>query len=144
MKKFFLTASAGVLLLSAGCADLGYGVEVDSGVSPYWYGNGYLGDYYWNTPVWDYGPIYNPFPPAPIPPVAGNGPGSIMPPMPSKPGPRPTPRPPQNNSGGNVLGPNGIGWNPGIPTHVGNVQRPGNGGMANPPSVPQGKPIQPR
>lgn len=142
MKKSMAILSGLLLLVSvAGCADLGFGVDVDSsGVSPYWYGNGYMGDTYWNTPVWNYGPIYNPIPPRP--PLVGNGPGSVISPPVSKPVPvRPAqkPRPPQVN-----LGPNGIGWNPGptIPTTVNGIQRPGNGGLPNPTTVPSGRPIR--
>lgn len=53
-------------LAMTACADLGFGVDVDSqGANPYWYGNGYLGSNYWNTPVWNYGPVYNPRPTRP-------------------------------------------------------------------------------
>lgn len=116
---FALLSAIGI----AACADLGFGVDVDSGgVSPYWYGNGYLGDTYWNTPVWNYGPVYNPTPPRP--PLIGNGPGSIGIPQPPS-----SPRPPM------------IDVNPGIngvPGSVGGIQRPGNGGRPNPASVPRG------
>ena len=118
-KKIYFVAGALVLALAAGissCADLGFGVDVDSdGVSPYWYGNGYLGDYYWNTPVWNYGPIYNPVPPRP--PQINNGIGPVRPPA--------TVTPP--NVPGNTF--------PGInrvPTSVGGIERPGNGGMTTP------------
>ena len=115
MKKSKAILSGLILTVSCvGCADLGFGVDVDSGgMSPYWYGNGYMGDTYWNTPVWDYGPIYNPIPPRP--PLVGNGPGSVISPPAGKPVPvRPAqkPRPPEVN-----LGPNGIGWNPADDTH---------------------------
>lgn len=109
----------------ASCADLGFGVDVDSSrADNYWYPNGYLGDYYWNTPVWNYGPIINPTPPAP--PLIGNGPGSVASPniRPSR--PQQTHRPPTVNP----IGPNGIGWNPGP------VNRPRNNGL------PTGKPIR--
>ena len=115
----------------AACADLGFGVDVDSsGANPYWYGNGYLGDTYWNTPVWNYGPIYNPMPPRP--PLIGNGPGSIG--MPPAQPTRPTPsRPPVINVNPGING---------VPTQVGGMQRPGNGGMPNPPSIPRGQSLE--
>ena len=139
-KMLYLCGAAAILLASiASCADLGFGVDVDSGFSnPYWYDNGYVGDTYWYTPVWNYGPIYNPLPPAP--PLIGNGPGSIAP------SERPQrPRPPQA-----YPGINGIGWNPGVAGSVGGVERPGNGGRPSgiptgkPVTAPTGKPIQPR
>ena len=95
------------------CADLGYGVDISSGdANPYWYGNGYLGQHYWQTPVWNYGPAYDMYPPRPW------NPGTPPPPAqaPSKPTP---PQQTAPNPGNNV------------PTHVGGVQRPGNGGLAN-------------
>ncbi|MDE6157325.1 MAG: hypothetical protein K2F78_04175, partial [Muribaculaceae bacterium] len=99
MRKLIYTALAVVALAGiAACADLGFGVDVDSSdVSPYWYGNGYLGNTYWNTPVWNYGPIYNPRPPRP--PLIGNGPGSVGMPRPPQQQPAPAPRPPQVNPG---------------------------------------------
>lgn len=126
MKKLLYIALAALSLAGvAACADLGFGVDVDSSnVNPYWYGNGYLGNTYWNTPVWNYGPIYNPVPPRP--PLIGNGPGSIGMPAP-RPQPNPSPRPPQVNPGVN-----------GVPGTVGGIQRPGNGGRPNPASVPRG------
>lgn len=134
MKTFLTTIAIGVALLaSTSCADLGLGVDVDSGSysSPYWYPNGYLGDYYWNTPVWNYGPIYNQIPSAP--PLLGNGPGSASIPA-SRPQqatrPPQTTKPPQNNTPTvSPAGPNGIGWNPGP------INRPGNNGL------PTGKPL---
>ena len=134
MKSFLAIIAIGVALTAGtSCADLGYGVEVDSGSynSPYWYPNGYLGDYYWNTPVWNYGPVYNQVPSAP--PLLGNGPGSA-----SLPANRPqNNRPPQNSQpvqpskpSVSTAGPNGIGWNPGP------LNRPGNNGL------PTGEPIK--
>lgn len=133
-------AAAALSLAAVSCADLGMGVDVSSdGVSPYWYGNGYVGDTYWNTPVWNYGPVYNYIPPAP--PVAGVRPvpGPRPHPVPVRPGqiqnrPEETPSQPAHNPS------NGIGWNPG--PMIGNIQRPGNGGLANPQTVPQGRPIR--
>ena len=88
MKKLLYIALVALSLAGvAACADLGFGVDVDSSnVNPYWYGNGYSGNTNWNTPVWNYGPIYNPVPPRP--PLIGNGPGSI-----GMPAPRPQPNP---------------------------------------------------
>lgn len=127
MKRIiYMTLIALSLAGIAACADLGFGVDVDSSdVNPYWYGNGYLGNTYWNTPVWNYGPIYNPQPPRP--PLIGNGPGSIG--MPQPPQQAPAPRPPQVNVNPGVIG---------VPGNVGGIQRPGNGGRPNPASVPRG------
>lgn len=128
MKKtlFALMILAASTMGIVSCADLGFGVDVDSsGASPYWYGNGWMGDTYWNTPVWNYGPIYNPRPPAP--PLIGNGPGSIGRP------PRPIPRPPQNVPS--------VPSAPSVPNTVGGIQRPGNGGLPNPSTIPTGRPI---
>ncbi len=134
MKKIY--AAAAIVLVSLGvaaCADLGLGVDLDSsGVNPYWYGSGYIGDTYWNTPVWNYGPIYNPRPPRP--PLIGGGPGPVIPQPPVQ-----APRPPQVN-----VNP---GMNGGVPNTVGGIQRPGNGGLPNPsnvqnpPSVPTARPV---
>lgn len=135
MKKILIIASMAFAAITAAislpaCADLGMGVDVSSGgVSPYWYGNGWLGNTYYNTPVWNYGPIYKPVPPRP--PLIGNGPGSIVTPAPPAPAPAPAPRPPQLNPGGN-----------GVPNVVGGIQRPGNGGLPNPSNVPVGRPLR--
>lgn len=120
-----IIAACMVLTGATACADLGLGVDVDSSPysSSYWYPNGYLGDYYWNTPVWNYGPIYNPTPPSP--PIIGNGPGSAGMPVNRPQRPQQTSRPPTVNP----AGPNGIGWNPGP------MSRPGNNGL------PTGKPL---
>ena len=128
MKTVLAILAAGIALIGASsCADLGFGVDVGSSgpYDTYWYPNGYLGDYYWNTPVWNYGPIYNQRPPAP--PLIGNGPGSVG--MPAN---RPQQRPPQTSKPPTVnpAGPNGIGWNPGP------MNRPGNNGL------PTGKPLK--
>ena len=116
MKRLIYIALAAFSALFVGCADLGFGVDVDSSdVTPYWYGNGYLGDTYWNTPVWNYGPIYDPRPPRPPrPPFIDGNPGPALPPsLPEGPS-----RPPV------------VHVNPGvnrIPTTVGGVERPGAG-----------------
>lgn len=126
MKKIIYTAILGACVIAAtACADLGFGVDVDSGpdFNPYWYGNGYLGNTYWDTPVWNYGPIYHPLPPRP--PFINTNPGPVLPP------PQRPQRPPQVNPGVN-----------GVPTTVGGIQRPGNGGLPNPSNVPTGKPIR--
>ena len=122
----------------ASCADLGFGVDMDSGISsPYYYGSG---------PTADGGnsgglkvsrempydrPGYSPGFLPPAPPVIGDGPGSIISPG-AKP---PQGRPPQNGGGGQI--PNGKPLIPGAGENV----RPGNGGLpSNPSSVPQGRP----
>ena len=134
--KILLAAIAAIGLTAVSCADLGFGVDVDSaGVHPYWYGNGYLGDTYWNTPVWNYGPVYNPLPPRP--PLIGNGPGSIGTPPPQRP-PQQPPRPQAPSR------PPQVNVNPGnnnVPNTVGGIQRPGNGGLPNPSTIPQGRPM---
>lgn len=108
-----------VALATAGCADLGFGVDIDSGTpSPYWYGNGYLGGTYWNTPVWNYGPIYHQSPPPP--PFINSTPGPAMPPQQNK--------PPGNNNQGNNQGSISPGGNR-VPTEINGIQRPGNGGL---------------
>ena len=123
MKRSIYIALFVAALATGGCADLGFGVDVDSGIgNPYWYGNGYLGSTYWDTPVWNYGPIYNPRPPRP--PLIGNGPGSIGSPAPVRP-PQQQPMPPQQSPGPVIN----------VPTHVNGIERPGNGGL--PSSAPQ-------
>ena len=85
MKRDIFLFLAGALLLSA-CADLGFGVDYDSVgpyANPYWYGNGYVGDVYWNTPVWNYGPPYRPVPPRP--PFVDTNPGPAIPQRPQRP-----------------------------------------------------------
>lgn len=88
MKRNLLITLAGALLLG-GCADLGFGVDYyDSDapyVNPYWYGNGYLGNTYWDTPLWNYGPIYRPAPPRP--PLINGEPGPVIPQRPQRPSP---------------------------------------------------------
>lgn len=108
------------LLGATSCADLGFGVDVDSatGVNPYWYGNGYLGNNYWNTPVWNYGPIYNP---APSRPPYVSGPAVVpVPPRPQAPSQVTPSRP------------------------VVNVRPTVNGGAMNnnPSSIPQGRALE--
>ncbi len=128
MKNLLAIVAVGIGMLgTAACADLGFGVDYDvSDSNPYWSPSGYLGNYYWNTPAWDYGPIYGPIY-NPRPPLIGNGPGSIiLPNRPNKPSrPPETIKPPQDNRPGNVkpLGPNGIGWNPGPTVRPGTIPR---------------------
>ncbi|MCM1067895.1 MAG: hypothetical protein NC418_10020 [Muribaculaceae bacterium] len=125
-RTLYIALFAAAAALTA-CADLGFGVDVDSEVgNPYWYGNGYLGNTYWDTPVWNYGPIYRPTPPRP--PLIGNGPGSIG--MPSQPRPpQQAPMPPQQAPGPVIN----------VPSQVGGIERPGNGGLptARPTKLPQ-------
>lgn len=121
MKNLFAIMAVGIALLgTSACADLGFGVDYDvTDSNPYWSPSGYLGDYYWNTPAWNYGPIYNP-----RPPLIGNGPGSII--LPNRPSrPPQNIRPPQVNQPEIVkpLGPNGIGWNPGPTVRPGTIPR---------------------
>lgn len=121
MKNLLATMTVGIALFgTCSCADLGFGVDYDmTDSNPYWSPSGYLGNYYWNTPVWNYGPIYNP-----RPPLIGNGPGSII--LPDKPvRPPENLRPPQPNRPETVkpLGPNGIGWNPGPTVRPGTIPR---------------------
>lgn len=109
MNKFSICAIASAMTVLGGCADLGFGVDVgnESPYSPYYYGTIYNNNpYFYNGPYWN--PIY-PGPPAP--PVLNPGVGPVIPNRPS------------------------ININPGVnrvPTQVGGVQRPGNGGLANP------------
>ena len=93
MKNLLAIMAVGLALLgTSACADLGFGVDYDmTDSNPYWSPSGYLGDYYWNTPAWNYGPIYNP-----RPPLIGNGPGSII--LPDRPvRPPETIKPPKPN-----------------------------------------------
>ncbi|MBO4943033.1 MAG: hypothetical protein J6C95_06360 [Muribaculaceae bacterium] len=121
MKNLLAIMAVGLALLgTSACADLGFGVDYDmTDSNPYWSPSGYLGDYYWNTPAWNYGPIYNP-----RPPLIGNGPGSII--LPDRPvRPPETIKPPKPNRPEIVkpLGPNGIGWNPGPTVRPGTIPR---------------------
>lgn len=125
MKRKIYAYIAGLGVLAAAgalsCADLGFGVDVDSGpANPYWYGNGYLGDTYWNTPVWNYGPIYRSYPPRP--PFISAEPGPVIPPRPQQ------PSQPENTFPGINK----------VPTTVGGVERPGNGGLPTPSGGPSG------
>ena len=130
MKKWHILTIASALMALTSCADLGFGVDLDSSdYSPYWYGNGYLGNTYWDTPVWNYGPIYDPLPPRPPRvPIINNGMSPELPPPSVRPSIRPAQRPdrPQinfPNNGGND-----------IPTSINGMMRPGNGGFATPSS----------
>jgi len=120
MKLKILAAAIAAIGLGA-CADLGFGVDVDSGYSdPYFYGNWPYYDGPWYGPRWSYDfPIYSP--PA-RPPFIG-GPGPAYPP--SRPQ-RPV-RPPMN-VGGSSCGVTGV------PTTVGGRPRPGNGGLPSAPA----------
>lgn len=82
--KIILSAVAALALAS--CADLGFGIDADSGgVSPYWYGDGFYGGPMWNGPgwngpYWNYGPVINNGPVYP-PPVLNPGVGPVRPPV---------------------------------------------------------------
>lgn len=87
LKNSAFLVLAGTLSLTLGsCADLGFGVDVDSGgVGPYWYGDGVYSNQVWNNP-WYYYPG-----PAPI-----YGPGPVIDYSPAfRPPVRPVPNPPQ-------------------------------------------------
>lgn len=144
MKAKIMIMAAAALALSA-CADLGFGVDLDSGgASPYFYGSdgpfygGWNGDPYWgmSLPSWGYFPSYRPS----RPPLVGNGPGSVW-------NPNPGPALPPNRPGTGAQRPHQAT----IPG-AGAGTRPGNGGLptgitltpANPPSVPQGQPTRGR
>lgn len=118
--KHILSAAAAIIVMFgvSSCAELGMGVDVDSyNTGPYWYGNGYLGGTYWNTPVWDYGPIYRPRPPRP--PMINVEPGPVI-----LPDSRPVP------SEGISVSPGINGVRPGnVAGSIGGIQRPGNGGL---------------
>lgn len=143
MKKFSIFRLAAAVALATGfasCADLGFGVDVDSsGPMPYFYGStvpGY-GDWgpWYGDPAWTWwpaggynpGPIYNP----------GYNPGPVIPPRPSRPSAPSLPgfRPPSSvNTGPSING---------LPTTILGTERPGNLGRPTQPQQPE-KPIQPR
>ena len=112
MKAKLLLIPVAAFLIAAS-ADLGFGVDVDSGpYNPYYYGNGYYG-YPWGNVGWDWDyPLYSPpIARPPRPPMTGIGPGPA--------------RPPQNNNQPQVRPPMN-----GIPTTAPNgSMRPGNGGL---------------
>lgn len=121
--RYILAAAVTAVLSLSSCADLGFGVDVDSGgVGTYWNDYGPYGGL-WGSPYWNYGPVYNgPLYNGPIygpphrPPFIDTNPGPVIRP--------PQSRPPQ------------INVNPGIntvPATVGGIARPGNGGL---PSTP--------
>lgn len=136
-KGLVLAGVAAAALSLASCADLGFGVDLDSGgASPYFYGDTYLGSSYYNpyisSPYWTFGPSYTP-----APPVWGNGPGSIG--MPSAPQRPPQQRPPQQRPPQNLPT-----ISPDFTIGGGSMQRPGNNGLpsGNPSSVPKGRPVK--
>lgn len=114
MKRLSLSLAILAALTLCGCADLGFGIDVDDD-SPYYYGTTYYPGYAgwgWNgiPPVWDLGPVARP---VPRPPMINGGVGPELPPRPSGP----------------------VNTYPGInrvPTSVNGIARPGNGGLANP------------
>lgn len=124
MKRYLKNSLAGAAIIAAlglaGCADLGFGVDVDAGdPGPYYYGQGPIVNPYWgwgwDSPAWNLGPVANPVPPPPRPhyPVLNPGIGPVVPP--SNPG---VDRP---SGGGNR-----------VPTVIDGTARPGNGGLASP------------
>lgn len=128
MKSKIILSLAAALALSS-CADLGFGVDVDSGApGPYWYGNGYydpgyMGDGYynspyWNNPLWNYGPPVAPIRPS-RPPILNPGIGPALPPAHITPAPERPSRPPQINTNP------GINGKPSLPA---GAERPGNMG----------------
>lgn len=132
MKTKILLSLAAALSLTS-CADLGYGVELDSSypTDPYYYGNGFYGpgfmgdgyynSPYWNNPLWNYGPAIAPVRPS-RPPILNPGVGPALPPSNIKPAPERPSRPPQ------------IDNNPGIngrPSTPAGNERPGNMGLPN-------------
>ena len=131
MKSKLFIASLLAMAMAA-CADLGFGVDVDSGYdyNPYYYNGGYYG-YPWGNLEWDWDyPLYNPpVQRPPRPPMIGGGPGPVIPKPPQNQPPQNNPpqvRPPMN----------------GVPsTGPGGIQRPGNGGMPSAP-VPNTAPVQ--
>ena len=51
----FLVLAGTLSLTLDSCADLGFGVDVDSGgVGPYWYGDGVYSNQVWNNPWYNY------------------------------------------------------------------------------------------
>ncbi len=118
----FVAVAAALML--TGCADLGFGVDIDSGAPGPYYGSGPVVNPYWgwgwDSPAWNLGPVANPVPPPPRPhyPVLNPGIGPVVPP--SNPG---------------VNRPSGpVNANPGnrVPTVIDGTMRPGNGGFATP------------
>lgn len=118
--KATITAAA-ILAVSifTACADLGFGVDVDSdGPSPYFYGGTgpgwnygpmYTNGTIWNNWGWGYDPGWNNVPANP--PFIGNGPGSVFPNRPSRPQ-RPIVAPGNRPGNGGQLAP-GAGTNGG-------------------------------
>lgn len=122
--KIILSAVAALALAS--CADLGFGIDADSGgVSPYWYGDGFYGGPMWNGPgwngpYWNYGPVINNGPVYP-PPVLNPGVGPVRPPVQINPGNNNKPsRPPVINANPG---------NNGRPSMPQGSERPGNMGL---------------
>lgn len=112
------------------CADLGFGVDVDSsGAYPYWYGDGGISSVGWNgpwynapTPLPIYGPGYYP----------DYGPGPVIDQWPSY-RPPVAPRPPMNRPPITIPS-NPTPSRPVVNLAPGGVERPGN--MGRPTSIP--------
>ena len=131
MKSKLFIASLLAMAMAA-CADLGFGVDVDSGYdyNPYYYNGGYYG-YPWGNLGWDLdNPLYNPpVQRPPRPPMIGGGPGPVIPKPPQN-------QPPQNNPPQVRPPMNGVPY-----TVPGGIQRPGFGGMPSAPG-PLSAPVQ--
>ncbi|MDE6135722.1 MAG: hypothetical protein K2F79_09135, partial [Muribaculaceae bacterium] len=102
--RIFLAGVIAAAFSLSSCADLGFGVDVGSaGVAPYFYGDQYgplsFGSSWsaplWGDPYWNMGPSLGPVIRPSVPPVIGNGPGSIG--MPPAQRPPQNQRPPQQN-----------------------------------------------
>lgn len=139
MKKYSIFRLAAVIALSAGlaaCADLGFGVDVDSaGTTPYFYGSTIPG--YGNWGPWYGDPAWTWWPPG------GYDPGPIY-----NPGPVIAPRPPRPSAPSlpSFRPPSSVNTSPGIndlPTTILGTERPGNLGRPPQQQLPD-KPIQPR
>lgn len=115
---------ATALVSATSCADLGFGVDVDSaGASPYFYGASGIGYDTWGPSIWNYNPAWD-WGPGPV-----LNPGPVYNPAPRPPRPPQQVRPPQQPSMPSFRPPSNVNTNPGIngmPTTVLGTQRPGN------------------
>lgn len=143
LKALLLTSMAAFGLSVTSCADLGFGVDVDSGgVTPYFYGNNYFGPLSVGA-SWNGGPVGGPLwgTPAPAPPLIGSGPGSIgvppqpvLRPQPTRPpqlqGPQPAPQPQPQPTRPTYRPAQNLGSSQQPPLEVGPDLRPINNGPA--------------